>query len=138
MVFTLIGKLLAKEGFEFIYYSSGSEECNDCDLRDACLNLEENWGYRVVKVRDVEHDCALHEGGGKGVDVEPIPMEISVEGRGVEGSTLKRVLECDFEDCDNFRKCSIGEGKKVKILKDLGKIDCPKGKTLRRVIAELE
>ncbi len=136
MVFTLIGKLLAKEGLEFIYYSSDSEECDDCDLKEVCLNLEENWRYRVTRVRNVEHDCSLHEGGVKGVDVEPLPIEIAVEGRGVEGSTLKCKLKCDSKDCKNFKYCSTAEGKGVKILKNLGKVECPRGRVLRRVIVD--
>ena len=137
MVFTLIGKLLAVEGLEFVYFSSDPEECEDCNLRDACHNLEDRWHYKIVGVRDVEHDCGLHEGGVKGVDVEPVPVEIAVEGRGVEGSILSCKLRCDADGCGNFIYCATAEGKKVKILKDLGKLECPKGKTLRHVMVEL-
>lgn len=138
MVFTLIGKLLAKEGLEFIYFASDLEECYGCDLRDACLNLEDNWRYKIVKVRKVEHSCSLHEGGVKGVDVEPLPIEIAVEGMGkeMEGSTLKCELNCDLRDCENFLYCSLANGAEVKILKNLGAIVCPRGKRLRRVIVE--
>ena len=51
---TLIGKDLAKEGNEFVFYGP-AEECETCRFKASCVDsLEKNRKYKNIEVRDNE------------------------------------------------------------------------------------
>lgn len=53
---TLIGKDLAKEGNEFVFYGP-VEECESCRFKSSCINsLEKGRKYVIIEVRDVEQN----------------------------------------------------------------------------------
>ncbi|NPA74962.1 MAG: UPF0179 family protein [Euryarchaeota archaeon] len=125
---TLVGKELAKEGLEFQYVGP-LMECRACKLKNVCFNLDEGKWYRVVKVRDKEHECKVHE-GGKVVTVEveeiPVPLLLDVktvvEGEVIEYHRMNCHGECD--DPTLCRPIGLRDGTKIKIVKIEGKVKC--------------
>lgn len=104
---TLIGKRLAEKDVEFVYRGP-TEECEPCKLHKSCLNLEEGRRYRVISVRrSAEHDCLLHDGSVRAVEVELAPVLATLEAKkAIKGSTvIYRPVECD-EDCENVDLCT--------------------------------
>ena len=136
---TLIGKDLAKEGLEFQYLGP-LPECKDCRLKNVCFNLDEGKWYRVVKVRDKEHDCRVHNGGKVvTVEVEELPVPIALNLKTiVEGETVEyHRIPCRDYSCEYYELChpiGLREGTKIKILKIEGKIECQKNKDLTKVL----
>ncbi|ASJ02986.1 hypothetical protein A3L09_06800 [Thermococcus profundus] len=142
MVITLVGEKLAKPGMEFIYYGP-AEPCKTCRLARVCVgNLEPGRRYKVVKVRNIEHSCPLHEGKVRVVEVVEPSIEILLDPRtAIVGSkmTLK------FVDCEDPEKESLAkpeglfEGDTVKILEILDDVECGgKHYKLVKVIREKE
>ncbi|WP_010478522.1 UPF0179 family protein [Thermococcus zilligii] len=127
MVITLVGEKLAKPGLEFIYYGP-SEPCKSCRLARVCVgNLEPGRRYRIVRVRNIEHSCPLHEGKVRVVEVVEPAIEILVDPRSaIVGSkvTLK------FVDCGDPGKESLArpeglfEGDQVRIEEIVGEVEC--------------
>ncbi|HMK16206.1 MAG TPA: UPF0179 family protein, partial [Methanomicrobiales archaeon] len=71
---TLIGRLLARPGLEFIFEGE-LPECEHCRVRKACNNLQAGRKYRIVSVRTAApHDCTIHEGGTCAVEVVESPL----------------------------------------------------------------
>ena len=69
-VITLVGKRQARVGNEFVYMGR-TDKCIDCPLRKVCCDkLEPDRVYKVISVREREHDCPIHEGGVQLVEVE--------------------------------------------------------------------
>lgn len=137
---TLIGKELAKKNLEFIYLGP-SQECRDCKLRNACLNLEAGRRYKIKAVRETSHECKIHEGGVKAVEVERVPITAALPaGMAVEGSTIKfSPADCGNIGCSHYTLCSppgIKPGTKYKILKINGDVKCPEGKSLKSVLLD--
>lgn len=137
---TLVGEKLAMKDVEFIYNKSLSE-CRDCKLKTVCFNLEEGKKYRIVKVRDVRHDCKIHEGGVRVVEVERVPISIAIDSKqAIEGSTVTFELkDCKILSCKNYKLChpmSIKDGTKVKVLSIRKDVECEENHKLKEVLAE--
>ena len=136
---TLIGKELAKEGLEFQYLGP-LLECRNCKLKNVCFNLDEGKWYRIVGVRDKEHDCKVHDGGKVvTVEVEELPVPLAVGAKGVvEGETLTfKSINCKEYGCEYYELChplGLREGTKIKIEKIVEDIKCPKNKSLKKVL----
>ena len=141
---TLIGKELAKEGVNFIFYEP-SEECSSCRFKASCVDsLEEGHRYVITEVRDVEQKCPVHEGGKvQVVSVENAEFAILTDSKGVfEGSTFDFKREgCSNKDCDYREMCfpdGISKEEKGVYVKDLGKFkDCPRGISLEKCIVKI-
>lgn len=131
MVITLVPKNLTKEDSVFQYFSP-AQECNVCNLKNVCHNLKPGSYYKVLKFREKEHKCFIHEGDKVyTVEVEEaertimIPKKIAKEGAKV---TYNRP-DCDDYDC-NFADICI-----LSYMKDRSKIKvdsvlqskCPRG-----------
>jgi uncharacterized protein (UPF0179 family) len=104
---TLIGKRLANKGNEFVYLGP-SEECEPCKLRKTCHNLEQGKRYRVISVRrSAEHDCLLHDGSVRAVEVSLAPVNAAVEAKkAIKGSTIIfKPVVCEKE-CENTDFCN--------------------------------
>ncbi|CAD55658.1 UPF0179 family protein [Pyrococcus abyssi] len=127
MVITLVGEKLAKPGLEFIYYGPG-EPCKTCRLARVCIgNLEPGRRYKVIKVRNIEHPCPLHEGKVRVVEVVEPAIEVLMEPRyAIAGSKLTlRFVDCnDPEKLDLVRPEGLFEGDTVKIIEILGDVEC--------------
>jgi hypothetical protein len=135
MVITLVGEKLAKPGVEFIYYGP-ADPCKTCRLARVCVgNLEPGRRYKVVRVRNIEHSCPLHEGKVRVVEVVEPSIEVAIEPRlAIVGSKIK----LSFAECDDPEKMNIikpeglYEGDTVKILEIVGDLKCNE-KTLKIV-----
>lgn len=143
IMITLIGKDLAKEGNEFVFYGP-AEECESCRVKSSCIgSLEKGHKYKIVEVRDVEQKCALHnEGKVNVVIVEEAETIICTQSKVFEGSNFNfENFECDDLDCDFRELCfaeGINSGDKCTFIENLGKFeDCPKGNSLTKVIVKL-
>ncbi|MHC1570745.1 MAG: UPF0179 family protein [Methermicoccaceae archaeon] len=142
-IITLIGSEVATEGYEFIF-RGGATECRTCRLKNACLNLHEGSKYRVVRLRDAPvHDCPLHEGGVKAVEVVEAPFLVAIESRkAFAGSKVVYTpVECGENGCSMYELChpmGLDEGDKCTITRVVGNMpeSCPKGISLKLV--ELE
>lgn len=138
MAVTLIGEKIAKVGSEFIYCGPLSE-CKDCRLRNVCFALDEGKLYRITKVRDVKHDCDIHEGGARVVEVERCETPLLLESRlAINGSTITYTLkeQCLNLGCEYYRYCFpnyLKGGEKLRIITVGKDILCPEGIKLTEV-----
>lgn len=127
MVVTLVGEKLAKPGVEFIYYGP-ADPCKTCRLARVCVgNLEPGRRYKVLRIRNIEHSCPLHEGKVRVVDVIEPSIEVAVDPRyAIVGSRVTlNFIECDDLEKQNFIKPEgLFEGDVVKILEITGELEC--------------
>jgi len=135
MTVTLIGEKIAKVGSEFIYCGP-IPECRDCRLKNVCFALDEGRRYRITKVRDVKHECEVHEGGARVVEVEKTETPYLIDARlALGGSTITYSLReaCNNIGCELFRTCypaGLKEGEKMKIVSVGAEVQCPAGNKL--------
>jgi uncharacterized protein (UPF0179 family) len=137
---TVVGKLQCKEGFEFVF-GGPLAECRDCKVRNVCFHLEENRRYRVKSVREVHHECRIHEDGVRVVEVEKIPIRAAVPAKAaLEGSMLTfEGSECRHLGCANYQLCrplGASQGMRFRISSVEGDVGCEKGLPLRIVLLE--
>ncbi len=104
---TLLSKFQAEPGFEFVYLG-GAAVCRACPYRQACLTLDPGRKYRVVRVRPVEHPCALQEVPANVVEVAPVTRTVVVDARGaIPGSSVEvGRYDCRRLDCPNWSICA--------------------------------
>ncbi|UCE81100.1 MAG: UPF0179 family protein [Methanobacteriota archaeon] len=138
---TVVGNKQCKEGFEFVF-GGPLAECRDCKVRNVCFHLEENRRYKVRSVRDVQHDCRIHEDGVRVVEVEKIPLRAAIPARvALEGAMLTfEDTRCGNLSCANYRACrplGASEGMRFKITSvDNNDVKCDKGLKLKAVLLE--
>lgn len=137
---TVVGKLQCKEGFEFVF-GGPLAECRDCKVRNVCFHLEENRRYRVKGIREVQHECRIHEEGVRVVEVEKIPLRAAVPKKiALEGSMLTfEANECRNLGCPHHMLCKprgASEGMRFKIVSVEGDTDCERGIPLKTVLLE--
>lgn len=139
---SLIGRSLAVEGQVFTY-TGPAPECGECKLNTICQSLTVGKRYRVLKKRDREHDCPIHDQDRVvAVEVEELPLEISIPDRKALESAVVTIEDkgCDRRWCENNRICRIEyvpKGTKIFLISVHEQLRCPKGLKLRRVIAEI-
>lgn len=128
---TLVGKLNAKEGEEFVF--EGVEgQCDSCSLRRTCGVLDEGRRYRVVALRNGRiQKCPLHEGGVNAVEVEETAVEVAVPSKkAVEGAkvSVSPPGRCP-DDCRLWERCHPGgiDGEKLVVEKvvNASPYNCP-------------
>jgi uncharacterized protein (UPF0179 family) len=141
MVVTLVGETQAKQGLHFIFLGP-LPECRDCNRKTVCFNLEEGTLYEIIGVRDKHHECNIHEGGVRVVELKKAPIETTIDSKhAIEGSTvgLERE-ECMNIGCDNHQACFIlgtKNNKKFKVTKIIGDVNCPDKRNLKMVLLEV-
>ncbi|MFP3255009.1 MAG: UPF0179 family protein [Thermoplasmata archaeon] len=134
----LVGKRMAKKDFVFQYLGS-IQDCRDCPLRNICFLLSPGKYYRIINVREKEHQCKIHDlNKVVTVEVEEIPVPIAIDKKmAIEGSTTAILnKDCDNIYCPNFDLCNlpwVKENMKVKIENVGENLKCPKGKDLVKV-----
>ncbi len=136
-IVTLVGRTNSKEGNEFVYIGP-CPECKNCKIKNACINLDKGRKYRVVKVRDKEHECELHEGGVIVVEVEETPFTTTVDSHGaIENSTFNfEPFDCPHYECLQHGACfpdGLVSGKVKIISADKKNVECAMGKNLKVV-----
>ncbi len=104
---TLVGTRLAEPGTEFVYHGE-ADGCAGCPYRSQCLNLEPDARYRITAVRENAQtlDCAMHDGGVRAVEVEPVSVEATVPSKGAfAGSKTTLLGPCPYIDCPSHEYC---------------------------------
>jgi len=137
---TVVGEQQSKKGFEFVFQGPLAE-CRECKVKNVCFHLEQNRWYRVTEVRDVHHECKIHEGGVRVVEVEKLPTRAAIPARAaVEGSMLTfEESDCDRIGCPSYRLCrpaGAAEGMRFRIASVEKEIFCPRGESLRVVLLD--
>jgi len=134
---TVVGERQCKKGFEFVF-NGPLAECRECKVKNVCFHLEPNRLYRVVDVREVHHDCKVHEEGVRVVEVEKLPTKTALPTMvAVEGSMVTfEETDCTAIGCPNYRICKPAgavEGMRFRITTVSGEIECRRGRSLRAV-----
>lgn len=137
---TLVGERLAKLGSIFVFRGP-LLECRDCKYKQVCFNLAEGKNYRISRLRDARHECKVHDGGVRAVEVEVVPFKAGVKSRiAVEGSIVP--LEdkgCRRIGCDHYWIChppGKKTGEKFKIKRLMGTLECADGERISLVLLE--
>lgn len=137
---TLIGKDIAKKGFEFVNLGP-TKECEDCRFKSSCIdNLELNRKYVITDIKDNEQKCAIHSQNIViPVEVELAEIDVLTTSKNIfEGSTFTyNAPECD-EYCEFHDLCfpeGLIENDKCIVLKNQGKHkgECKKGLRLTKL-----
>lgn len=137
---TVVGERQCKKGFEFVFGGPLSE-CKDCKVRNVCFHLEPNRRYVVKEIRDVHHECRVHEEGVRVVEVEKVPTRHALPTRAaVEGSMVTfEETDCNHIGCPNYRLCKpsgASEGMRFRIIAVEDDVECLKGKSLKAVLLD--
>jgi hypothetical protein len=137
---TVVGEQQCKKGFEFVF-GGPLADCRDCKVKNVCFHLEQNRAYRVTEVRDVHHECRIHEGGVRVVEVERVPTRSALpKSAALESSMITfEESDCDMVGCANYRLCrpwGAVEGMRFRVSSVEDEIECPKGKNLRIVLLD--
>lgn len=136
VIVTLVGEDLAVEGGEFTYVGANTE-CRNCQLKTVCFNLKPGRTYKITKLRDKRHNCAIHDGQVVVVEVEEQPLAGMVDREVPEGVSLAlKKNSCRQLSCPNIEVCNnpaIQPERSYTVQKVHGKVDCPKGSTLYRI-----
>lgn len=104
---TLIGDRLAEVDREFVYRGEAAG-CAGCPYRSQCLNLTEGNRYRVTAIRENAQllDCAVHDGGVRAVEVEPVNVQANIASRGAyAGSKASLEGPCPHVECPSHEFC---------------------------------
>jgi uncharacterized protein len=137
---TLLAIGESQPGYEFVY-QGGAPVCRTCPFRHACLTLDPGRRYRVTRVRDVVHPCALQETDAHVVEVAPVARALVVDARSaIVGSQVEvGRFPCRRLDCPNWSICagpSLPPKQRYRIERaDDGAAECRIGRTLKRVDA---
>ena len=136
---TLIGRLLARPGLEFIFEGE-LPECEHCRVRKACNNLQPGRKYRIVSVRTAApHDCTIHDGGTCAVEVVESPIVALVNAdMAIMNSRITFEYSCNKEECKSFELCrpdGVIDGDRYLVGEILGNAPdiCEKGRALKLV-----
>jgi uncharacterized protein (UPF0179 family) len=127
----LIGEHQAKEGEQFVYRGPLTE-CRDCKLKAVCFNLDAGSTYKITVIRDVHHECKIHEEGVRVVEVEKIPMRCVVGQKyAMEGSVITLGdMRCKNLGCEKYRLCyplGLERSARYRVTAIKGEVECPEG-----------
>jgi hypothetical protein len=132
-IVTIVGSVFAHEGAEFVYAGKAAE-CETCKVAKVCHNakLHEGKRYRVVSVRKTKHDCAVHEGGAKAVEVaETIITAVIPTSQATRRTRITYTPVCDDVFCKGYAFChpdGLADNGRYVVLEVLGSYtECPKG-----------
>jgi uncharacterized protein (UPF0179 family) len=107
-------------------------------LKTVCSNLQEGRTYKIVKIREKDHNCDIHPDGAVVVEVEKLPAEVNIRKEEAEATAVNyHPIKCDEVSCKEYRACIPGiKEKEYKIVKNIGAIKCPRGYSLTKVAVE--
>ena len=137
---TVVGEQQCKKGFDFVF-GGPIADCRECKVKNVCFHLEQNRWYKVTEIRDVHHDCKIHEGGVRVVEVERMPTRAALAKESAhEGSMITFAeSDCNRRGCRNFKICSpfgASEGMRFRIASVDEELECPRGRKLTVVSLE--
>jgi len=137
---TLIGVRLARVGTEFVF-KGAAPECEECKLKNSCMNLSKGRKYRIVNIRTTtRHACDVHDEGVQAVEVVESPIISATESKkAFKGSKI--VFDppsCKMGECIMYDLChpiGLEPGDKCTISDVIGDVpdDCMKGLALKVV-----
>ncbi|WGI18166.1 UPF0179 family protein [Methanonatronarchaeum sp. AMET-Sl] len=142
---TLSGARTSKIGNEFVFLGP-TPECDNCDLKNTCMNLKEGRKYRVVKIKgEKTRKCPIHDQGVKVVEVIESPIIMAIESdKAFKSSKLTyKPINCDKLECKMYKVCNpegIEEGKKFKIKEIIGDLpgNCEEEIDLKLIEAKVQ
>ncbi len=126
---TIVGKRQAREGFVFLHKGK-PEKCDECRFCRVCVEkLEPNRVYEVIKVREQQLPCLLHEDGAQVVEVQEATIRTTIPSKSVfEGAVVVfDSRKCGHPECTNHDLChprGLETGDKCKIVESMGRIEC--------------
>ena len=131
---TLIGEKQAIVGNEFVYCGP-LNECRDCKVKTVCFNLKEGRKYRIVHVRDMHHECKIHEAGVKAVEYEELPIDFVIDKKlAIEGAIVEVTRnQCNVIGCKYYEVCTsnaLSESAKYNIVSCGESFKCDMDKSL--------
>jgi len=138
-IITLVGEKQARVGFTFLFVEPLAK-CEKCEYYRVCIaSLEPKRIYRVVEVREGHFPCAIHEGGVMPAEViEPAIDAVITSKTAILDSIITfHPQECKNKSCENNKFCSplgIYDGDKCRVIQINGDVNCPLGRTLKRVL----
>lgn len=140
VLITLIGENQARIGNRF-YFMGPQTSCRECKLKGVCFNLEQGRMYEITSIRDTKHECEVHDGGVRVVEVMKKPVLACISKKSaMEGSVITyEESDCGRMGCDHWQHChpiGIKTGDKVTVSDIVGKTDCQVNNNL--VIARLQ
>jgi uncharacterized protein (UPF0179 family) len=135
---TLVGEKQAREGNVFVY-TGPLMDCRECKYKLVCFNLVEGKRYKINTIRDAKHECIIHEGGVRAVEVALHPFEAVVDSRHANKDSVVVYKEpkCKVLDCNHYRLChpvGVKPGAKFKVTKVWEEISCPADNKRVRVV----
>jgi uncharacterized protein (UPF0179 family) len=106
-----------------------------------CFNLDEGTLYEITALRDKHHDCNIHEGGVRVVEMKKAPLEVAIDAKqAIEGSMVDiKKDNCLQLGCNFYLTCfplEFPDRKKYKVTKVVKEVRCPDSKSLKIVILE--
>ncbi|RLE40347.1 hypothetical protein DRJ16_07235 [Candidatus Woesearchaeota archaeon] len=140
VLLTVIGRRLAKPGMEFIFTGPNSN-CKDCKVKTICFHLEQGAKYRVLRTREIVHDCPLHEENVVIVEVEETSREAVIPKKQAhEGTTITIELpKCNFRGCQHYTLCfpiGMESGLKRQVNAVSETVECAIGQDRVRAVLE--
>ena len=136
----MIGEKQAKVGTCFVYRGF-VPDCRECKLKAVCFNLDSGATYRIKAVRDVRHECKMHEDAVRVVEVEKLRCVVGLGRKfALEGSTITfEEPKCRNLGCEKYRIChplGVERGSKYKVIEVHGDIECPEGNKMVEALLE--
>ena len=136
---TLVGDKHAKKGNQFIYRGPLSD-CRECKVKTVCFNLEEGRKYEIIEVRQMHHQCKIHESGVRAVEYEKLPVEYALTSDGaIEKAriTVDESDKCPNRGCESYKLCfplGLKSGSQYEIKEVQSTVGCSEGKNLKIVL----
>ncbi|MCE7741647.1 MAG: hypothetical protein GOP50_04250 [Candidatus Heimdallarchaeota archaeon] len=130
MVISLVPKGVAQKGYQFTHLGS-TQTCQKCNLLSVCVNsLETGSTYEVIQVREKEHPCLIDNSMMVVCELKQKNDKISVRQQKYLDNVVvtRETIDCVEILCENYDYCvseKYSKTTKIKILKNLGKINCP-------------
>jgi uncharacterized protein (UPF0179 family) len=140
-IITLISYLTAKEGFKFVF-TGPTPECLKCRFNYVCNGkLKVGQIYEVVKVYGIRNKCPINE-FVETVEVREASIEVAVSRKvAIEDMIISyNKVKCDLSNCSNYSSCVpqlIVRPVKLKVLKVLNSVNCPKKLELSNALVKI-
>lgn len=140
---TLVPSYLARQGYEFVFEGNAGPACEKCRVREVCLtNLEVGVRYSVKQLKSAEHYCGLVDAKATVVEVERARPRLTIEKQKyIPSASIKySPIPCNWKFCPNYIYCvdnGVPEGSKVRLEREEGDVDCPRGFRLAFVAVSL-
>jgi uncharacterized protein (UPF0179 family) len=140
-IITLISYLTAKEGFKFVF-TGPTPECLKCRFNYVCNGkLKVGQIYEVVKVYGIRNKCPINE-FVETVEVREASIEVAVSRKvAIEDMIISyNKVKCDLSNCSNYSRCVpqlIVRPVKLKVLKVLNSVNCPKRLELSNALVKI-